>query len=182
MRNFILCFICSLFLCFSVVGCSNTIENIPAITAAGTTAYTDYDVVVGIIEENLDIFSPRELVQLKRANDRLLTVRTKINTLLSKKHGEVVELVTELPTLLPLYSEAKEAYLIAYNIIMSRIDEFSRQEQIILYNYQATCERLDNTITESLTSEDGTDNTQMVKDIVSFVLLVGKVILPLLVV
>jgi len=180
MKSFILCFICSLFLCFSVVGCGNTIKNVPIITAAGTTAYVGHDAVMLVIEENIDLFSTREILQLKKANDRLLVVKAKVDVLITKNNGKVAELVMELPRLVPLYTEAKEAYTVAHGIINGRIDEFPKADQMILCNYEATCERLDNAVTEALISKDGTDNTQTVKDIVSFIMLVGKIVLPLI--
>lgn len=181
MKKSILCFICSLFLCLSVVGCGNTLKNVPVIAATGTTAYVDHDVVVKVIEENLDIFSPREVIQLERANDRLIVVKTKVDAIRVKKNDNVAEMVMDLPKLVPLYTEAKEAYIVAHSIIMSRIEEFVKQDQMILYNYEATCERLDVAITAAITSEDGTDNSQLVSDILSFVFLVGKIVLPLLI-
>lgn len=181
MKKFVLWFICSLFLCLSVAGCGNTLKNVPVIAATGTTVYVGHSAVVNVIKENLDLFSPREMVQLERANDRLVIVKAKVDAINNEKNGNVAELVMELPKLVPLYTEAKEAYLVAHGIILGRIDEFQREDQLVLYNYEATCERLDTAIHDALMSADGTDNAQLVSDIVSFILLVGKIVLPLLI-
>lgn len=180
MKRFILAFIC--ILCFSISGCMNTIKNVPVITAAGTTAYIGHDSVVEVILMNLDIFSPRELKQLTAVNDRICVVKSKVDKIREKKDDDVAKLVMDLPKLLPLYDEAKEAYLVAHGIIMNRIDEFSIADRGILMSYSDTCARLDFAIQEAVTNEDGTNNAQLVKDIMSFVFLVGKIVLPMLLV
>lgn len=180
MKKFILAFICVL--CFSVSGCMNTVKNVPIIGATGTTAYLGHDAVVGVIMANLDIFSSRELKQLTSVNDRICAVKDKIDKMREQRDGDVAKLVMDLPELLPLYDEAKEAYLVAHGIIMNRIDEFSIADRGVLMSYSDTCARLDVAIQEAVTSEDGTSNAQLVKDILGFVFLVGKVVLPMLIV
>lgn len=168
--------ICVCILAGCLVGCG-TIKNAPIVTAAGTAAYMGHDGVVDIIRNNLDVFSPRDLVQLRQANEQMVDVKEQIDALVDKK-GAPAELVMDLPKLIPLYEEARMSYIVAHTIIMSRIDEFNRQEQMVLYAYEATCARLDVAITESIT-KDG--NTQTVKDILQFSLMVGKFLIPLLI-
>lgn len=180
MKGFILTFVC--ILCFSVSGCMNTVRNAPVVVATGTTAYIEHDIVVEIIRMNLDIFSPRELSRLTKANDRICVVKNEIKVIREKRGGDVSRLVTDLPRLLPLYSEAKEAYLVAHGIVMNRIDEFSVIDRRALMSYSDTCTRLDIAIQEAMISSDGTDNTQLVKDIMTFAFLVGKIVLPMFVV
>lgn len=180
MKRFILTFI--FILCFLVSGCMNTVKNVPVIAASGTTAYVGYDAVVEIIEMNLDIFSIRELNQLTKVNDRICVVKGKIDFMREKRGDDTAVLVMDLPKLLPLYDEAKEAYLVAHGIIMNRIGEFSIADRSVLMNYSDTCARLDAAIQKAVTSSDGTNNAQLVKDILAFVLLVGKIVLPMLLV
>jgi hypothetical protein len=180
MKAFILALVCVL--CFSVSSCMNTIKNVPVIAATGTTAYIGHESVVEVVIANLDIFSSRELQQLTNVNDRICIVKDKIDEMREHRDDDAVKLVMDLPRLLPLYSEAKEAYLVAHGIIMNRIDEFSIADRGILMSYSNTCARLDFAIQEAVTSEDGTNNAQLVKDIMSFVFLVGKIVLPMLIV
>jgi hypothetical protein len=180
MKKFILAFI--FILCFSISGCMSTIKNVPIIGATGTTTYLGHDDIVEIIMANLDIFSQRELTQLSKANDRLCVAKAKLDDKHEYHKGDIGKLVMDLSALVPLYEEAKDSYLVAHKIIMNRIDEFSVADRGILLSYSDTCLRLDIAIQESLTSEDGTNNGQLVKDIMSFVLLVGKIILPMLLV
>jgi hypothetical protein len=131
---------------------------------------------------NLDVFNASELEQLTKVNNRMCAVKNKVNIMWQKKDGDVAELVMDLPKLLPLYYKAREAYLVAHDIIMSRIDEFSTIERGILMRYSDNCARLDAAIQEAAISENGTDNIQLVRDILVFVFLVGKVVLPMLLV
>ena len=178
MKRFIL--VLTFILCFLISGCMNTIKNVPVIAATGTGAYMGHEVVVAVISENLDIFSLKELLQLSKANDRLCAVKGRLDAIKEQHSGDVAKLVMDLPVLIPLYEEAKSAYLDAYGIIMNRIDEFSVADRGVLMSYSATCSRLDVAIEEAITNEDGTNNGQLVKDIMSFALLIGKVIVPML--
>jgi hypothetical protein len=180
MKKFILMFTCVL--CFLVSGCMNTIENVPTIIATGTMAYVGHEPIVEVIIINLDVFNASELEQLTKVNNRMCAVKNKVNIMWQKKDGDVAELVMDLPKLLPLYYKAREAYLVAHDIIMSRIDEFSTIERGILMRYSDNCARLDAAIQEAAISENGTDNIQLVRDILVFVFLVGKVVLPMLLV
>lgn len=164
-------------MCISLMGCEK-IKNVPIITGAGTTAYMGHDGVVDIVGNNVDAFSPRELIQLREANAQIIKSKAKIDALVAKK-GSPAELVMDLPSIIPLYQKAKMAYIVAHDIIMDNIDEFSRQEQMILYSYESTCSRLDKAISEALM--DDTGNADTIRDILSFTLLVGKIILPLLI-
>lgn len=166
---------------FIVFGCMNTIKNVPVITTAGTTAYIGHDAVVEVVMMNLDIFSSRELKQLTIVNDRIRIVKDKVDRIRKQKDDDVAKLVMDLPKLLPLYDEAKEAYLVAHGIIMNRINEFSVADRWVLTSYADTCARLDVAIQEAVTSEDGTNNAQLVRDIVTFIFLVGKIVLPMLI-
>lgn len=180
MKRFILALVCVL--CFSVSGCMNTVKNVPVIAATGTTAYVGHDTIVEVIEMNLDVFSPRELRQLTQVNDRMCAVKGKIDFMREKRDDDITALVMDLPKLLPLYDEAKEAYLVAHGIIMNRINEFSVADRGVLMSYADTCNRLDVAIQEAVISEDGTNNAQLVRDILAFTLLVGKIVLPMLLV
>jgi hypothetical protein len=171
----ILC-VLGIFLAGCLAGCE-TIKNAPIVTATGTAAYMGHDGVVDIIRNNFDVFSPRDLVQLRQANEQMIDVKEQIDALIDKK-GAPAELVMDLPKLIPLYEQARMSYIVAHTIIMSRIDEFNRQEQMVLYGYEATCARLDVAIAESITKNG---NTQTVKDILQFTLMVGKFLIPLLI-
>lgn len=180
MKKFILAFICVL--CFSVSGCMNTIKNVPTITATGTMAYVGHEPIVEVIIMNLDVFSFKELEQLTKVNDRMCAVKDRVNIMLQKKDGDVAGLVIDLPKLLPLYYEARGAYLVANDIIMGRIVEFSTVDRGILMRYSDNCVRLDAAIQEAATSGGDNNNAQLVRDILIFVFLVGKVVLPMLIV
>ena len=163
------------FACFCFVSCS-TIKNIPTITGAGTAAYIGHETVIDVVKDNLDIFSARDLVQLKQANKQMIGVKEQIDLLIDEK-GSLKDLVMDLPKLLPLYEQARTSYIVAHTIIMSRIDEFSKHDQIILLTYETNCARLNSAITESLAS----NNAQTARDILQFTLLVGKFLIPLLI-
>jgi hypothetical protein len=180
MKKVILAFICVL--CFFVSGCANTVKNVPTIATTGTVAYVGHEPVVEVIITNLDIFSVRELEQLTKVNNRICVVKDRVNVMWQKKDGDVAELVMDLPKLLHLYYEARGAYLVANDIIMSRIDEFSTVDRGILMRYSDNCVHLGAAIQEAVISEDETNNNQLVRDILVFVFLVGKVVLPMLLV
>jgi hypothetical protein len=129
-------------------------------SGAGTATHQSFDDVYGIIENNIDAFSPREVVRLRAA-------------------GETLDMVADLPELIPLYKKARIAYIVANDIIMSEIDEFKKADQLTLYAFQETCTRFDTAIVKALNSGNE-DNPQLVKDIVVFLTLVGKIALPLM--
>lgn len=177
MKNFIIALIC-LMLC----ACGgNVIKNVPIIAGAGTGIYLSYDAVVEAIGNNYDCFSPRELVKLHNISMQLEEVKCTIDKMVEEK-GNVEALVLELPNLIPLYQRAQINYLEASDIIMARVDEFNRQDQMVIYSFQASAERLDASIQEAMLDEDGNNNTQMISDILNFTILVGKILIPLLLV
>lgn len=180
MKKFILMFTCVL--CFLVSGCADTIKNVSVIAATGTTAYVGHKSVVEVIVVNLDVFSTKEVKQLIKVNDRICIVKDKVDMILEQKNGDVAKLVMNLPVLIPLYAEAKEAYLVAHGIIMSRVDEFSIIDHAVLVRYSDTCSRLDVVIQEAIVSGDKNNNVQLVMDILVFIVLVGKIVLPMLIV
>ena len=143
------------------------------INIVNAVANTD-NISIDVIKDNLDIFSARELVQLKQANEQIVKVKAQIDLLIEEK-GNVANLVKELPKLIPLYEQSRTSYIIAHTIIMSRIDEFSKHDQMVFYAYDSNCARLDKAINES------TGSTQTVKDILQFTLMVGKFLIPLLI-
>lgn len=159
-------------------GCAKTIKNIPAIAATGTTAYTGYDLVAGVIATNRGMFSSEEITQLRTAGLRMVAVRNQLATIRGAKSA--AELAMDLPAMVPLYNEVKSAYLVAQNIVLGHIAEFSENDQIILYSYQGTCQRLDASIHDAMTDDKGKDHSQVVSDIFSFVILIGKIAIPLL--
>jgi hypothetical protein len=179
MKKFILAFICVL--CFFVSGCANTIKNVSVISAAGITTYVGHKSVVEVIVVNLDVFNTKEVKQLIKVNNRICTVKDKVDIMREQKNGDVAKLVMDLPALIPLYAEAKEAYLVAHGIIMSRIDEFSITDRAVLVRYSDTCSRLDVVIQEAIVSGDKNNNAQLVMDILVFIVLVGKIVLPMLI-
>lgn len=176
MKNFIIGLIC-------LVMCScggNVIKNVPIIAGAGTGVYMSHDSVVEAIQNNRDCFSPREIIKLREVNIQLEEVKDTIDRMKVEK-GNVEALVMELPKLIPLYQRAKINYLVASDIIMSRVDEFSRQDQMTLYSFQATAQRLDASIQEAMLDENGNNNAQTISDILNFTLMVGKIVIPLLI-
>ena len=178
MKNVILSTICVLFLFIS--GCTSVIHNAPAVVSTGTVVYAGHDAVVDVIRKNIDAFSPREVARLKVANGKLCAVKESIDAIVNKHDGNVGSLVMELPSLIPLYEEAKLGYIEARTIIEYRMHEFSAADQAVFAKYNASCIKLDSSITKELESNDGTDNTELVKDIVTFAIFVGKIVIPLL--
>lgn len=162
-----------------MAGCGKTIKNAATIAGAGTVTYQTFDSVGDIIRNNTDVFSPREIVRLRSAGETLTEVKARIDSMIAE-HGDALGVVSSLSDLIPLYKQAKIAYGVADKIVMDRIDEFNPQEQMILYTFQESCKRLDGAITEAINC-GGVDNAQTVKDILSFALLVGKVIVPLII-
>jgi len=161
-----------------LAGCGG-VKNAATIAGAGTVTYQSYDEVQEVIASNLDIFSPREIVRLRSAALTISELKAEIQELVAEK-GSAVEVVTNLSDIMPLYKKAKVAYVVADKIITARIDEFDTQDQMVLYTFQESCRRMDTAINESLAGGAG-NNAQTVKDVISFVLLVGKIVLPLVV-
>ena len=164
---------------FVLVGCGQMIQNIPAITGAGSSAYVGYDEVANIILSHLDGYSSLEIAALKRANKELIAGKLEIERLAGKK--SVAELVMSLPELMPLYDSIKCSYGAAHTIVMSRIDTYSLHEQLILREYARTCSRLDHAVTDAMTAQNGVNNEQIVRDVLNFVGLVAKIVIPLLI-
>ena len=180
MKNIILSVICVLFLFIS--GCTNAIHNAPAIVSNGTVVYAGHDAVVEVITKNIDAFSPREVARLRSANNKLLVAKASIDSIVNKHDGNVGSLIMELPALIPLYEEAKLAYIEARTIVEYRMCEFSASDQAIFEKYNNACLKLDSSITKALESNDGTDNAELVKNIVTFAIFVGKIVIPLILV
>ena len=166
-----------LIMCSFLLGCGNVIKNVPTITATGTIAYQGHDNIVNIVQTNLDIFSPRELVQLKMANEQLISVKVQIDAIIAKK-GSPAKLAMCLPDLFPLFQQAQIAYISAHDIIFSKIDLFTRQEQMILYSYEANCSRLGKAVETSMSENN---DSQTTREILQFVVMVGKIAIPLLI-
>lgn len=161
-------------------GCGQMIKNIPAITGAGSSAYAGYDGIVDIISAHLDEYSDREVAALKRANRELATAKLEVERLAAGKKS-LTELAMSLPELMPLYDSIKRSYVTAYTIVISRMDIYEPWEQLTLLNYEQTCLRLDQAITDAMTSRNGSNNEQIVKDILNFAGLVAKIVIPLLI-
>ena len=155
------------------------IKGAAVISGAGTTAYQGFDNVYSIIEGNIDAFSPRDVMRLKAAGETLRSVKEEVHNGMVKR-GSALDMVNDLADLIPLYEKARIAYLTANNIVVAEIDEFDRADQMTLYAFQETCVRLDTAITDAINS-GGTENAQLVKDIIGFVILVGKIAIPLII-
>jgi hypothetical protein len=159
-------------------GCTG-IKNAATIAGAGTVAHQSFDGVRDIVQDNIDAFSPRDVVRLQSACVVLMDVKAGVDAVVEER-GDALSAVSYLADLIPLYERGRIAYMIADDIVMSQIDEFSRQDQLTLYAFQGSCQRLDGAITEALNS-GGVENAQLVRDILGFVILVGKIVLPLLI-
>jgi hypothetical protein len=159
-------------------GCSG-VKNVATIAGAGTVTHQSFDNVYDIIQNNIDAFSPRDVVRLRSAGVTLVNVKSSVDALVKEK-GSAIEVVSGLADLIPLYEQGKIAYVTVDDIVMSQIDEFDRQDQMTLYAFQDNCQRLDAAITDALNS-GGAENAQLARDILGFVILVGKVVLPLLI-
>lgn len=167
-------------ICLSSAYCGGKlIKGAATIAGAGTATYQSFDDVYEIIEDNIDAFSPRDVIRLRSAGETLASVKAEVYAMVAQR-GSALNMVADLPELVPLYEKARIAYIVANNIIMSEIDEFSRQDQLTLFAFQDTCIRLDVAVTDAMNA-GGEGNAQLVKDIVGFVILVGKIVLPLLI-
>jgi hypothetical protein len=167
-------------LCFIVLaGCGQMTKNIPAITGAGSSAYVGFDVVVEIISAHLYRYSDLEIAALETANKELVLAKLKIERLAAGKNS-LAELAMNLPELMPLYNSMKGSYMVAYTIVASRMDMYSPSEQLVLLDYNETCSRLDQAIIRAMLSQDGSNNEQIVRDILNFAGLVAKIVIPLL--
>jgi hypothetical protein len=93
--------------------------------------------VYGIIESNIDIFSPEEVARLSVAGETLQGVRVNLCILMAEK-GTAHDMVSDLFDLIPLYEKAKVAYVMASTIIMPKIDEFEGVDRITLLAFQDT--------------------------------------------
>lgn len=158
------------------------IKGASTISGAGTTAYQSFDDVHGIIKDNISAFSPRDVVRLRAASEILSNAKAEVYVLMIER-GSALEMANDLPDLIPLYEKARTAFVTASNIVMDEIDEFDREDQIILYSFQNTCSELNVAITEALNSiaEERAQNVQLVRDIMTFVILVGKIAIPLII-
>ena len=168
-------------LCFvAMFGCGQTFKNIPAITGAGSSAYVGYDEVIDIISAHLDIYSDQEIEALRRANKHLVVARLELERLVAGETS-LANLAMRLPDLMPLYDSMKHSYLVAYKVIISKIDTYDSWERVILLEYNETCLRLDRAITEAMRDAGGFGNEQIVRDILNFMGLVMKIVIPLLI-
>ena len=174
-------------LCIMIFGLLMTacggVKNATSIVETGTSTYQSFDDVYEIIEDNISAFSPRDVARLKVAGEIITSIKVEIYAQVIKR-GSLLKMVADLPDLIPLYERARAAYLMASNIVMDEIDEFDRVDQITLYAFQDTCARLDATITNAINSaaEENARNAQLVRDIISFVVLVGKIAVPLIII
>jgi hypothetical protein len=170
----------SLALCFLVTSCGGKlIKGAATIAGSGTVIYQSFDNVYGIIEDNIDAFSPRDVVRLRSAGETLASAKAEVYALVAER-GTALEMVADLPELIPLFEKAKIAYIEANIIVIAQIDEFERADQMTLFAFQNACIRFDSAIVDALNS-GGASNAQLVKDIVGFVILVGKIALPLVI-
>lgn len=154
-------------------------KNAAIVASTGTIAYQSFGDVYEIIQDNLSAFSPRDVARLREAGKTLTIVKAEVSAL-ALSRGSALEMVADLPELIPLYEKARNAYIQANGIVMGQIDEFSVEDQLTLYAFRGTCIRLDTAILESQGA--ASENAQLVRDIVGFVLLVGKIVLPLVIV
>ena len=60
------------------------------------------------------------------------------------------------------------------------VAEFDRADQMTLFAFQETCLRFDAAIVGALNS-GGEGNAQLVKDIMGFLFMVGKIVIPLII-
>jgi hypothetical protein len=174
--KFLICVLCLI----ALVGCSQMIKNVPAITGAGSSAYVGFDIVVEIISAHLCKYSDLEVAALETANKELILAKLKIENLAADKES-LAELAMSLPELMPLYNSMKCSYMAAYTIVASRMDIYEPWEQLVLLNYDQTCSRLDQAITRAMLSHDGSNNEQIVRDILNFADLMAKIVIPLLI-
>ena len=96
-------FLVGMMLCFTLISCGGkVIKGAATITGAGTTAYQSFDNVYDIIKDNVNAFSPRDVVRLKAAGKTLADVKGEIYRMLIER-GSALEMVRDLPDLIPLY-------------------------------------------------------------------------------
>jgi hypothetical protein len=181
--NKLITFITCTALCLILTCCGNaTFKGAATISGSGVVAYQTFDGVYEIIESNIDIFSPEDVVRLRVAGEALQGVRVNLCIIMADE-GTAHSMVNDLFSLIPLYEKAKNAYVIASTIIIPKIDEFEGVDQAILLAFQGTCMKLDLAITIALDdmSIRGVERAQTVRDITGFIFLVGKIALPLIV-
>ena len=181
--NKLITFITCTALCLTLACCGNaTFKGAATISGTGVVAYQTFDDVYRIIESNVDIFSPEDAVRLHAAGEILQGVRVNLCIIMADK-GTAHSMVSDLFDLIPLYEKAKNAYVIASTIIMPRIDEFERVDQIALLAFQETCTKLDFAIIVALDdmSIRDAERAQAVRDITEFIFLVGKIVVPLII-
>ena len=181
--NKLITFIIGLTLCLTLACCGNaTFKGAATISGTGVVAYQTFDDAYSIIEGNVDIFSPEDVVRLHVAGETLQGVRVNLCILMAER-GTAHSMVSDLFGLIPLYEKAKNAYVIASTIIMSRIDEFEGVDQMTLLAFQETCTKLDLAITVALDdmSIRDAERAQTVRDITEFIFLVGKIAVPLII-
>ena len=162
-----------------LTACGGMLKGAATISGTGTEVYQSFDNVYEIIEDNIDAFSPRDVVRLRAAGQVLVDVKGKVCRMLIER-GTALQMVADLPDLIPLYERARIAYIVANNIVMSEIDEFDRADQMTLFAFQETCLRFDAAIVGALNS-GGEGNAQLVKDIMGFLFMVGKIVIPLII-
>ena len=181
--NKLITFIVGLTLCLTLACCGNAIfKGAATISGAGMVAYQTFDGVHEIIENNIDIFSPEEVMRLCAAGETLQGVRVDLSILRAEK-GTTHSMVSDLIDLIPLFEKAKSAYVIASTIIMPKIDEFEGVDQMTLLAFHDICIQFDAAITIALNDMNARDleRAQTVRDITSFIFLVGKIAIPLII-
>lgn len=157
--------------CFVFIGCS-TVKNVGTIAGTGTVVYGSFDDVYQIIENNMDIFSVRDIVKLKEVSLEMLAVKEKLDVIIANESG-AMGVAQNIHDLMPLYNRAAVSYAIAESVIMPRIGEFSKADQVTLVGFDTTCKKLNASIVDAT---EGTENT---KEIIDFIFFVGKVVIPL---
>jgi hypothetical protein len=178
----ILIFIVGFSLCLA--SCTGaTFKGAATISGSGVVAYQTFDGVYEIIESNIDIFSPEDVVRLRVAGEALQGVRVNLCIIMADE-GTAHSMVNDLFSLIPLYEKAKNAYVIASTIIMPKIDEFEGVDRITLLAFQDTCIQFDTAITMALDDMNAGDveRAQTVRNITSFIFLVGKIAVPLIII
>jgi hypothetical protein len=173
----------SLAVVFAVTACGGkAYKGAATISGSGVVAYQTFNDVYGIIEDNIDAFSPRDVTRLRAAGETLQCVKVDVYLLMVER-GSALELVKDLPELIFLYEKAKASYILASGVIMSEIDEFGLSDQVTLYTFQDTCRTFDSAIEDALNNAylEDAERKKLVRDIVGFVLLVGKSAIPLII-
>jgi uncharacterized protein YceK len=168
----------TLIMCAVMTGCGG-VKNAATIAGAGTATYQSFNTVYDIVKNNSDAFSPRDWERLHDAGNALTEVKAEVYAIAAQR-GSALNMVADLPELIPLYEKARHNYIIANNIVMSELDEFCKGDQVVLCAFQSECLRFDAAIVDALNA-GGTGNAQTVRDILAFVILVGKFAIPLLI-